>query len=100
MIIRMGGVYLFLRGDNNDMRYFDKAAKKYVRGIVMKNGEWSDIVIDVNCGTEPTFTFNGKTFSQRSKCESVDYINFSGAFMLAKPDSTITIKNMKVTPLQ
>ncbi|MBR2345778.1 MAG: hypothetical protein IKA71_08360 [Lentisphaeria bacterium] len=100
MSIYAGGVNLMLRGDTRDLRYFDGTAKKYVRGAVTKNGEWLDVTIDAICGAAPKFSFNGKTdILQRGKCENVRVIAMSGEFLLAKPDTVITIKNLKITPL-
>ena len=92
-----GAVNMLLRGNTKDLRYYDCDAKKYVRAFTAKNGEWFDVTLDITCGENSVFSLNGgKEIKQRGKCEAIKYIAISGSFPLAKKDTAIIIKNLKI----
>ena len=93
-----GGANLLVRGDTRDLRYFDGSVKKYLRLTPMKNGEWLKISLEVNCSGEPLFTLNDKqNVAMRTKSTAVKNLSFAATFFAA--DTTITIKNLKVSAL-
>ncbi len=93
-----GGVNLALRGDTRDLRHFDGNAQKYVRSFVVKDGEWSNVTIDISCGDNPLFSLNDiKDILQRGECKYVRIFAISGRFPLAKADTSVVIKNLKIT---
>ncbi|MBQ9804252.1 MAG: hypothetical protein IJW35_05350 [Lentisphaeria bacterium] len=97
-MIACGGANLFVRGDTRDLRYFDGNAKKYLRLTPMKNGEWLKVALEVNCTGEPVFSLNDKKdVAMRTKSTAVKNLSFAATFFAA--DTTVTIKNLKVSAL-
>lgn len=96
-----GGVNLFLRGDTRDFRHFDGNVGKYVRSFVIKDGQWSNVSIDITCGPEPKFSLNDiKDITQRGKCQAIRIIAISGGFPLAKENTSVVIKDLKITAVK
>ena len=103
MTLTAGGATLFMRGNTFDLRYLDGGQEraKYVSLVKMKDGEWQDVIMDIVCDENPTYSVNDKKdIVPRNKAAMVRSLVFSAYFDQAKPETCVKIKNLKITEIK